>query len=124
MVTTPKTIFQINKETNRFPFIVQKTWWNERHAIAVCEIQEDERGSYARGISISFSAVEMKFVYSEYLASYEMWRKYMIIPSSDKPEWESIPYELFSGIGIMAIYTKLKREAQHERNIQKKLEQR
>jgi hypothetical protein len=119
-----KTIFQLHKEAGKVPFVVAKEWWRDRFAIVVCSVQDDEKGQYARGFSISFNSTSMGFEYSNYLEKYEAWRKYMLIPASSKPEWVGLPNEFFNYSNLMEIYNHLKQKAQNARNNQSKIERR
>ena len=114
-----KTIFDIHKESGLMPFWVKKYWWGDEYGVIVCDIQENDKGKYARGFSIKFDGVKMAFTPSDFLDKYEMWQKHMLIPMASKEEWVEMPVEFFRRSEIMSIYSTMKQKAKNEHSSKK-----
>lgn len=108
-----KSIFEIWDEVGKLPFVVRKNFWRHRFAVVVCAINENDKGSYARGYSITFDEEKMDFVYSDYLSKYDIWNRYMLIPNSNKEEWELMPFDFFLDENLLKLYNQLKAEKQN-----------
>lgn len=110
-----KTIFEIHDEVAKLPFVVRKEYWRHRFAIVVCSISESDKGSYARGYSIKFDENVFDFQYSDYLSKYDIWNRQMLIPNSNKEEWELMPLDFFIDENLMKLYNQIKEQKQNER---------
>jgi len=109
-----KTIFDIHKESGLLPFWVKKYWWDDEYGIIVCEIQQNDKGNYAKGFSIQFDGTKMAFKTSSFLDKYEIWQKHLLIPMASKEEWVEMPVEFFRRSVIMAVYSELKQKAKYD----------
>jgi hypothetical protein len=112
----PETVFEIYERINRIPFLVQKEWWNNRYAIAICDISTTKSGYLAKGFSISFDGVKMAFVYSNYLDKFNCWNKYLIVPASHNSEWIEMPYVGLDLGNIMKVFGVLQKKLYERRN--------
>ena len=110
-----RTIFEIHDEVGKLPFVVRKEFWRHRFAIVVCSISENDKGSYARGYSIKFDEDKFDFQYSDFLDKYEIWNTQMLIPNSNKEEWEIMPLDCFIDENLMTLYNQLKEQKKNER---------